>query len=83
MKSSIILPAIPIYAERFVDRVIQAVHPRIGRLVPEAEREDVREIIYQGYRVIYLIQAEVITVLAVFHGSRDLAGGELKPWEVA
>lgn len=27
--------------------------PQSGRLVPEAERDDIREIIYQGYRVLY------------------------------
>lgn len=78
----------PNYAEQFVDRLIEAVgvlqdHPKLGRRVPEAEeREDVRELIFQSYRVIYLLEAEQVHILIVIHGSRDLAGQEKKPWEV-
>ena len=51
---------VPYYAKQFVDRLIEAVgalhdHPRLGRRVPEAEdREDVRELLFQVYRVIIL-----------------------------
>lgn len=70
---------IPVYAEHFIDRIISCVdvlleHPRIGRCVPEAERDDIRELIFQGYRIIYLVELELITVLAVLHGSRDIKG---------
>ncbi len=50
---------VPYYAELFIDHLIDATdkledHPRIGRRVPEVEnREDVRELIVQGYRIIY------------------------------
>lgn len=79
---------VPYYAEQFVDRLIEAVgvlqdHPKIGRRVPEAkDREDVRELIFQSYRVIYLLEAEQVHILTVIHGSRHLAGQEKKPWEV-
>lgn len=79
---------VPYYAEQFVDRLIEAVgvlqeHPQIGRRVPEAEnREDVRELIFQSYRVIYLLETEQAHILTVIHGSRDLAGQEKKPWEM-
>lgn len=79
---------VPYYAEQFIDRLIEAVgllqdHPKIGRRVPEAEaREDVRELIFQSYRIIYLLEAEQVYILTVIHGSRDLAGQEKKPWEV-
>ncbi len=49
----------PFYARRFTERVISSVEklenfPKMGRAVPEAEgREDVREVIYQGYRIIF------------------------------
>ncbi len=52
----------PYYARCFVERIIASVakletFPKIGRPVPEAEaRDDVRELIYQGYRIIYLVQ---------------------------
>ncbi len=77
----------PYYAELFVDRLIEATdkleaHPRLGRKVPEADdRDDVRELIVQGYRIVYLLQPEQLQILTVIHGSRDLAGQEKKPWE--
>jgi addiction module RelE/StbE family toxin len=78
---------VPYYAEQFIDKLIEStdrleVHPRIGRQVPEADgRDDVRELIFQGYRIIYTIQKEQLHILTVIHGSRDLAGQENKPWE--
>ncbi len=74
------------YARQFVERIFDAtikldVFPEIGRRVPEAEeRANVRELIFQGYRIIYLIQPENVTIITVIHGSRDLAGLEDKPW---
>jgi addiction module RelE/StbE family toxin len=78
---------VPYYAEMFVDRLVEATdkletHPRLGRMVPEADdRDDVRELIVQGYRIIYLLQTEQLQILTVIHGSRNLAGQEKKPWE--
>ena len=78
---------VPYYAELFVDRLIEASdkleeHPRLRRKVPEADdRDDVRELIVQGYRIIYLLQTEQLQILTVLHGSRDLAGQEKMPWE--
>lgn len=34
----------------------------------------------KGYSIIYPIQPEHITIIAVIHDSRDLAGMEDKPW---
>ena len=78
----------PYYAEQFVGRLIEAVgvlqnHPQLGRHVPEAdEREDVRELIFQSYRIIYLADTKQVSILTVIHGSRDLAGQTAKPWEI-
>ncbi|MCU7861621.1 MAG: type II toxin-antitoxin system RelE/ParE family toxin [Candidatus Thiodiazotropha sp. (ex Lucinoma kastoroae)] len=74
------------YAKRFTERVIASVEkledfPKMGRPVPEAEgREDVRELIYQGYRIIYLTQLGHLFIVTIIHGSMDLAGKENKPW---
>ncbi|MEK6302116.1 MAG: type II toxin-antitoxin system RelE/ParE family toxin [Acidobacteriota bacterium] len=57
--------------------------PMLGRIVFEAQGEDIREILYRSYRIIYRIVGERIDVLAVIHGSRDLWGQEPKPWELA
>ena len=78
---------VPYYAELFIDRLIEATdklqdHPRIGRQVPEAGyRDDIREIILQGYRIIYRITAEGIYILTVIHGSQDLARRSPVPWD--
>lgn len=77
----------PYYARHFTERIIASVEklkefPKIGRVVPEAEgREDVRELIYRGYRIIYLIRSEHISIVTIIHGSRDLAAKEVKPWD--
>ena len=39
-------------------------------------------LIYQGYRIIYLLKSDNVFVVTILHGSRDLAAGELKPWDV-
>ena len=46
----------------------------MGRMVPEAGyRDDVRELIVQGYRIVYWIQTEDLIILTVVHGSRHLS----------
>jgi plasmid stabilization system protein ParE len=51
--------------------------------VPKAEdSENIRELIFQSYRIIYLNQINHVYILAVIHGSRDLQGMEHKPWAV-
>lgn len=56
--------------------------PMMGRLVPEAQVENIRETLYRSYRIIYRIVGERVEVLAIIHGARDLWGQEPKPWEV-
>lgn len=48
----------PRYARQFSERIIGAVRklhefPLIGRKVPEADLDNVRELIFQNYRIIY------------------------------
>jgi len=78
---------VPYYAEQFIDRIIEATgkltdHPKIGRRVPEANRDDVRELIFQNYRIIYLTRSDSIYIVTVIHGSRDLSRQAVKPWEI-
>lgn len=73
------------YAARVVERVIDRVErlaglPRCGRVVPEAGREDIREVYCYDYRVIYRVKDDRITVLTVVHGSRDLGRLGSPPW---
>ncbi len=43
-----------------------------GRIVPEFETEQIREVIEGSYRIIYYIKPEQIDVLAVIHGSLEI-----------
>jgi addiction module RelE/StbE family toxin len=77
----------PHYARRFTERIVAAVerlveHPRSGRRVPEAQRPDVRELIFRGYRIIYRLIPDGVQVLTIVHGRRDLTRRAAKPWEV-
>jgi plasmid stabilization system protein ParE len=76
-----------VYASSFVQRIVLAVEklevfPRLGRVVPEAEEEAIRELLYQNYRIIYRIQGELIEILTVIHGRRDLGSIKPAPWEI-
>ena len=51
--------------------------PRLGRVVPELEIENIREIILGNYRLIYRVQDEQAQVLTVHHGARLLDVGKL------
>jgi len=55
--------------------------PESGRIIPEVEDKMLREIIVQGYRVMYRLEPDRVLILAIMHGSRDVAGQDVKPWE--
>jgi addiction module RelE/StbE family toxin len=66
----------PEYALRIVDRLTNrsiqiAAFPLSGRMVPEYELNEVREVIEGRYRIIYLVEATQVHVLAVIHGARE------------
>jgi toxin ParE1/3/4 len=44
--------------------------PKIGRIVPERNQNNIREIFVKKYRVIYKIKEDSIEILTIFHGSR-------------
>ena len=52
-------------------------HPRLGRIVPEIQEDEYRELIEGNYRVIYLIGAHKISVLTVRHGKQLLSSDDL------
>ncbi len=67
----------PQYARSLVARLYTAggalgEFPAMGRVVPEVEVEHVREIVRDGYRIVYVVVEDSIEVLAVLHGRQDL-----------
>lgn len=77
-----------VYAEKFAIRVVDAPKklekfPYCGRIVPEFQNENIRELIYGAYRIIYSIRQNECYMVAVIHGSRDILS-HLEPgdWDV-
>ena len=63
-----------------VERLLR--FPRLGRVVPEAQDESIRELLNQNNRIIYRIRGERIEILAIVHGSRDLTALHPAPWKI-
>ena len=66
-----------LYAYRIVGQLIEKAesippNPKKGRKVPEYKREDIREVFYHPYRIIYLLKDDTIEILSVIHGARLL-----------
>ncbi len=73
---SYIAQSSPHYAKRIVDRLTKrslqiSEFPLSGRIVPEAESQQIREVMEGPYRLIYYIKSDQIDVLAVIHGAQQ------------
>jgi plasmid stabilization system protein ParE len=67
----------PHYASLFVQAIVKHVEtlaefPRSGRMVPEYGKEDLREFLYESYRIVYRIRGSGVEVAAVVHAARLL-----------
>jgi len=51
--------------------------PEIGRIVPEINNNQFRELIYGNYRIIYRIDKKQISILTVRHGKQILPINEI------
>ena len=66
------------YARIFANQIIQKTStlesfPKAGRIVPESNRDNVREIIHGNYRIIYrLLNDDVVQILTVHHSAQLL-----------
>jgi len=65
----------PRYADLTVRRVVAAVErlkafPESGRVVPERDTPDIREVIVGRYRVVYRRRAGAVEIVTVFRGSK-------------
>jgi plasmid stabilization system protein ParE len=72
----------PIYAKRVSDALVRKTFlldelPRMGRVVPELNEENVREVSLYSYRILYDIKTNRIDILAVIHKRRELQAGEI------
>ena len=75
----------PQTAARWLDMILEAsgqlsVFPDCGRMVPEAARGDVRELVFSPYRLVYLRDVDAVYVTMVLHERQhvepeDVVGG--------
>ncbi len=75
------LDASPGYAPVFVAGVFERIQslekmPEMGPMVPEIQDLAIRELLYRGYRVIYLFdkEDEVVEILTIVHTSKSFGG---------
>ena len=59
-------------AERWVEALFAYVKelehlPNRGRIVPELKREEIREIFFESYRVVYKVKTEQVDILTIRH----------------
>ena len=72
----------PSAAEKWINTVFSKVEqlkssPEIGRIVPEINNTQFREIIYGNYRIIYRIEKKRISILTIRHGKQILPINEI------
>ena len=67
----------PTAAENWLDEIFSkveslALSPQLGRIVPEINKNQYREIIYGNYRIVYRLEEKRISILTVRHGKQLL-----------
>ncbi|MGD9367220.1 MAG: type II toxin-antitoxin system RelE/ParE family toxin [Desulfobacteraceae bacterium] len=72
----------PSAAEKWINTVFSKVEklkfsPEIGRIVPEIQNNQFRELIYGNYRIIYRIEKKQISILTIRHGMQILPIDEI------
>lgn len=74
----------PATATAYTRRLRQSVgrlreFPFSGQVVPELQREDIRELLQGNYRLIYRVSERRVDILTVFHGAQLLRQSDLDP----
>jgi toxin ParE1/3/4 len=69
------------YARLFAKKIISIVKnipqfPKSWRIVPEYRDDNLREIIYQNYRIVYRLKDDIVEIVAICHGAKPLEGIE-------
>lgn len=72
----------PTASRKWVETVFSKVEqlkpsPVSGRMVPEADRKEIRELIFGNYRIIYRADPKTISILTVRHGRQILPTEEI------
>lgn len=67
----------PSAALRWFDAIVDgagslSTFPDIGRIMPEAGRPEVREILVEPYRLVYRRDPDLVVIIGVFHSRQDV-----------
>ena len=68
----------PFYARQTILNIVKRTKvletmPKIGRIVPEFNREDIREVFHKNYRIVYkIVDDRQIDIITVAYGSIPL-----------
>ena len=67
----------PKFAQNFAKKIIYIIEnlnqfPNMGRVVPELENKEIREIIFRNFRIIYRLQENCLEIARIIHGSSIL-----------
>ncbi len=70
-------------AEKWIETVFSKVEqlksfPKSGRIVPEINSKDFRELIYGNYRIIYRVEKTPVSILTIRHGKQILPIDEIQ-----
>jgi addiction module RelE/StbE family toxin len=73
----------PSAAKKWINKVFSKVEqlessPEVGRIVPEINSSQFRELLYGNYRIIYRIEKKKISILTIRHGKQILPINEIK-----
>jgi plasmid stabilization system protein ParE len=65
----------PQAAAAWVGKILEAAQrttlfPASGRIVPEIDRSDIREVILENYRIVYQLSETTVIILTVFESHR-------------
>jgi len=68
---------VPQVGKRFVAEILDRIetltdNPNIGRIVPEFDADNIRELIHEPFRVVYLRESKSIFVVRVWRSERIL-----------
>lgn len=82
LKKRIEAAGAPRTAKSFVARLRKRANvlrdfPEIGWVVEDLEIPSIREIVFQGYRIVYEYDGAKVRILTIFHGSRLLRSSDI------
>ena len=68
---------VPQVGQRFVAEILERIdtlidNPDIGRIVPEFSTDNIRELTHKPFRVVYLRESSIISIVRVWRSERIL-----------